>query len=76
MPVLFIMKLNKRKSPDVFPGEGGRSSASAARWEPVTLPHTWNAEDGQDGGNDYYQLGTAADKETSDQLGKGEKENG
>ncbi len=24
-------------------------------WEPVTLPHTWNAEDGQDGGNDYYR---------------------
>ncbi len=24
-------------------------------WESVTLPHTWNAIDGQDGGNDYYQ---------------------
>ena len=23
--------------------------------QPVTLPHTWNAEDGQDGGNDYYR---------------------
>ena len=23
--------------------------------EPVTLPHTWNAKDGQDGGNDYYR---------------------
>ena len=23
--------------------------------ENVTLPHTWNAEDGQDGGNDYYR---------------------
>ncbi|MCM1026958.1 MAG: glycoside hydrolase family 2 protein [Roseburia sp.] len=22
---------------------------------PVALPHTWNAEDGQDGGNDYYR---------------------
>ncbi len=22
---------------------------------PVTLPHTWNALDGQDGGNDYYR---------------------
>lgn len=22
---------------------------------PVTLPHTWNAEDGTDGGNDYYR---------------------
>ena len=23
--------------------------------EPVTLPHTWNAIDGQDGGNDYWR---------------------
>ena len=23
--------------------------------EAVTLPHTWNAVDGQDGGNDYYR---------------------
>ena len=22
---------------------------------PVQLPHTWNAEDGQDGGNDYWR---------------------
>lgn len=27
----------------------------AAFGEPVDLPHTWNAEDGQDGGNDYYR---------------------
>jgi len=26
-----------------------------AQWEVVTLPHTWNAKDGQDGGNDYYR---------------------
>ena len=24
-------------------------------WETVNLPHTWNAQDGQDGGNDYYR---------------------
>ena len=24
-------------------------------WEWVNLPHTWNATDGQDGGNDYYR---------------------
>ena len=24
-------------------------------WEPINLPHTWNAKDGQDGGNDYYR---------------------
>ncbi len=31
-------------------------------WEEVTLPHTWNNLDGQDGGSDYYRApaGTAA----------------
>jgi len=24
-------------------------------WETVDLPHTWNAQDGQDGGNDYFR---------------------
>lgn len=24
-------------------------------WEQINLPHCWNAEDGQDGGNDYYR---------------------
>jgi len=24
-------------------------------WAPVTVPHTWNAQDGQDGGNNYYR---------------------
>lgn len=27
----------------------------AAQGETVNLPHTWNAKDGQDGGNDYYR---------------------
>ena len=35
--------------PAVFPDD----------WERVDLPHTWNAADGQDGGNDYWR-GTAA----------------
>ena len=26
-----------------------------SRWEDVTIPHTWNALDGQDGGNNYYR---------------------
>lgn len=30
----------------------------ASQGESITLPHTWNAVDGQDGGNDYYR-GTA-----------------
>lgn len=29
--------------------------AAAAAGKAVTLPHTWNARDGQDGGNDYYR---------------------
>jgi len=29
--------------------------AAVAEGEAVTLPHTWNAIDGQDGGNDYYR---------------------
>ena len=30
-------------------------AAAPAGWEAVTLPHTWNAKDGQDGGNDYWR---------------------
>ncbi|MDO4336788.1 MAG: glycoside hydrolase family 2 TIM barrel-domain containing protein [Eubacteriales bacterium] len=30
-------------------------SAASMPGEAVTLPHTWNAADGQDGGNDYYR---------------------
>ena len=33
-------------------------AALPADWESVQLPHSWNAVDGQDGGNDYYR-GTA-----------------
>ena len=32
--------------------------AFPADWKRVDLPHTWNAADGQDGGNDYWR-GTA-----------------
>ncbi|OQA73524.1 MAG: Beta-galactosidase [Firmicutes bacterium ADurb.Bin248] len=31
------------------------AGAERAQGEPVTLPHTWNAADGQDGGNDYFR---------------------
>jgi beta-galactosidase len=24
-------------------------------WDAISIPHTWNARDGQDGGNDYYR---------------------
>ncbi len=33
-------------------------NALPSGWESVNLPHTWNAVDGQDGGNDYWR-GTA-----------------
>ena len=36
------------------PGARAPGFADAA-WTPVTLPHTWNALDGQDGGNDYHR---------------------
>lgn len=31
------------------------SVARSMKWEAVSLPHTWNNIDGQDGGNDYYR---------------------
>ena len=31
------------------------AALNTADWENVNLPHTWNAIDGQDGGNDYYR---------------------
>ena len=33
----------------------GTAMEYAARGEAVTVPHTWNAADGQDGGNDYHR---------------------
>ena len=27
----------------------------SSQWEIVNIPHTWNAKDGQDGGNDYFR---------------------
>ena len=32
-----------------------QAAANAAQGEAVVLPHTWNAVDGQDGGNDYHR---------------------
>ena len=34
----------------------GVSEVNAAEvGESITIPHTWNATDGQDGGNDYFR---------------------
>ncbi len=45
---------------------------SVGRWEQVSLPHTWNGKDGQDGGDDYYR-GTCyyAKTVTREELGEG-----
>ena len=39
----------------VFSKETTMPTALPTDWEAVTLPHTWNAIDGQDGGNDYHR---------------------
>jgi beta-galactosidase len=36
-------------------GEAAALADSGQGWEAVSVPHTWNAQDGQDGGNDYYR---------------------
>ncbi len=55
---------------DVIPVQEGASVLSQGSWENVDLPHTWNGEDGQDGGNDYHR-GTClyAKKITRAELG-------
>src|SRR5947209_2131254 len=36
--------------------EGAQAEAfDDSGWTPVELPHTWNARDGQDGGNNYFR---------------------
>ncbi len=49
-------------------------TAIDSRWDFVNLPHTWNALDGQDGGNDYFR-GTAwyAREIDREELPKAEK---
>ena len=42
-----------------FAKTGEEPAAQPPGWEQVDVPHTWNAVDGQDGGNDYWR-GTAA----------------
>ena len=34
---------------------GEKSTLDDNRWESVTIPHTWNKTDGQDGGGNYYR---------------------
>ena len=37
------------------PADAASPAFDDGAWDSVTLPHTWNAKDGQDGGNDYYR---------------------
>ena len=36
-------------------GVGDAQTVLPQEWEAVNLPHSWNATDGQDGGNDYFR---------------------
>ena len=51
-----IVSLNRKWAFSKFATEC--PAAIDSHWTFVNLPHTWNALDGQDGGNDYYR-GTA-----------------
>ena len=40
----------------LFSKDGGSAPKELpSGWQKVDLPHTWNAEDGQDGGGDYFR---------------------
>lgn len=43
-------KFSRENQPDAL-----LPSYKDAYWESISLPHTWNARDGQDGGADYYR---------------------
>ncbi len=47
-----IININRKWA---FAKEAEIPSAIPVKWNFVNLPHTWNAIDGQDGGNDYYR---------------------
>lgn len=48
-----ITKLNKNWK--FIREDAGIQNLSCAAGDIISLPHTWNAKDGQDGGNDYYR---------------------
>ena len=41
----WAFSLDKKSVPSAYPTE----------WKVLDLPYTWNGEDGQDGGNDYFR---------------------
>ncbi|MBQ4562883.1 MAG: glycoside hydrolase family 2 protein [Lachnospiraceae bacterium] len=55
-------------------GEGQAPSVFSAEGERINLPHTWNALDGQDGGNDYFRGASSYVKQIAkSELPEGEK---
>lgn len=50
-----MRKIEKLDQGWFFKKTGKAPSNLPSNWESVILPHTWNAVDGQDGGNDYYR---------------------
>ncbi len=54
--------------------ENNKTVLNKEQWEAVNLPHTWNAIDGQDGGNDYYRATCYyAKKLNKSELAKGQE---
>lgn len=54
--------------------EGWRFQREGKEPETVNLPHTWNAVDGQDGGNDYFRgTGTYQKTFSRPELGEGQR---
>ena len=47
-----IININRKWA---FAKEAAVPASIPEKWNFVNLPHTWNAIDGQDGGNDYYR---------------------
>ncbi len=47
-----VININRKWA---FAKESEVPSCIPEKWNFVNLPHTWNAIDGQDGGNDYYR---------------------
>ncbi len=52
--VMALMAVAARGQGVAATGAAGVGFADG-EWEAVNVPHTWNALDGQDGGNDYYK---------------------
>ena len=67
-----IVNINRKWAFTKFATEAPKAIDS--RWDFVNLPHTWNALDGQDGGNDYFRgTGWYAKEIDRDELPEADK---